>query len=394
MSARTAWVAGMSLAQLVSWGSLYYTFSLLMPALERDLGLGRVEVSGAFSASLAAAGLSGVLVGRWIDRGHGRAVMTGGSLLAGVLLLAHATVDTPAGLYAVWIGLGVAMAATLYEPAFSILIRRWPDDYRRSLIAMTFLGGLASTVFIPLADLLIDRHGWRGTCVMLAALHLGLCLPIHWRMLDGEPGRSAPAGRPGGADDGLRGLALSPAFLLITAFVVISMGCVAALSAHMVPMLRERGLPEGWAVAVPASIGAMQVLGRLVLFAFEGRIDPQRFDRMVPLLLPASVALLLVAGGSVTAALAFAALYGVGNGLMTIVKATAIAQYVSRERVAALAGLQSLPAAMARAAGPIALAALWSVTGDYRLGLAVLAAAGISAAALLWLAQRAAVRRP
>jgi MFS family permease len=402
MDARAAWVGAMSLAQLVSWGTLYYTFSLLMPELERELGLSRVAVSGAFSAALLSSGVAGLLVGGWIDRGHGRAVMAGGSLLAGLLLLAHGHIDGALGLYAVWIGLGAAMAATLYEPAFAILIRRWPADYRRSLIAMTFLGGLASTVFIPLSALLIEQLGWRLTCTALAALHLLLCLPIHLRMLAGEPpARGGPgdapgdtAGAPGRRSPTLRELATSPAFLLITGFLVGFMAFTSALSAHMVPLLSERGLPPAWAIAVPASIGAMQVAGRLVLFAFEGRIDPRHLDRAIPLLLPASVALLLAGSGSVGAALAFAACYGVGNGLITIVKATAIAQYVSRDRVAALTGLQSLPSAIARSLGPVLLASLWTLTGDYRLGLWALVATGLGAALLLRLAQARALSQP
>jgi len=388
MDARTGWVTAMSLAQLVSWGSLYYTFSLLMPALEADLALSRVEVSGAFSAALLAGGIAGVPVGRWIDSGHGRAVMSGGSLLAGATLLLLARVEGVTGLYACWIAIGAATAAILYEPAFAILIRRWPDDYRRSLIAMTFLGGLASTVFIPLSAWLIDTLGWRHACEVLAALHLLLCMPIHWTMLAGEPpGRPHSADGAEGDAPSLRALATSPAFLLITAFLVGFMAFTSALSAHMVPLMRERGVPEAWAIAVPASIGAMQVLGRVVLFVFEGRVDPRRFDRTIPLLLPIAIALLLAGGGSVVAALAFAACYGIGNGLITIVKATAIAQYVSRERVAALSGLQQPAAALARAAGPILLASLWSATGDYGMGLWVLLGAGLVSAALLRLAQ-------
>jgi MFS family permease len=394
VASRTGWVAAMSLAQLVSWGSLYYTFSLLMPALEDELGLSRVQVSGAFSASLLVAGVAGVAVGRWIDRGRGRGVMTAGSVLAGLAMVALGRIDGVVGLYACWIAIGAACAAVLYEPAFAILIRRWPDDYRRSLIAMTFLGGLASTVFIPLSAVLIGWLGWRHACEVLGVLQLALCAPIHATMLRGEPPGADRRAAAGEDAPSLRELALSPAFLLITAFVVTFMAFTSALAAHMVPLMRERGVPEAWAVAVPASIGALQVLGRVVLFVFEGRIDPRRLDGAIPLLLPVAVALLLAGGGSVAAALAFAACYGIGNGLLTIVKATAVAQYVSRTRVAALSGLQQPPAALARAVGPILLASLWTVDGDYRLGLWVLLSAGLLAVALLRLAQARALPQP
>jgi len=395
---RNLWVGAMSLAQLISWGSLYYTFSLLMPVIELDLGANRVEVSGAFSAALLASGLAGLVVGRLIDQGHARAVMSIGSVGAGLLLIAHSQITSLFGLYAVWIGLGIAMACILYEPVFTVLIRRWPKDYRRSLIAMTFLGGLASTVFIPLSAWMIDRLGWRETCLVLAAMHFLLCLPIHlWMLRDEPPARrevardAASASESNGTLASVRELATSPAFLLITVFSFVFMGLSAALSAHMVPLLRERGLPAAWAVAVPASIGVMQVIGRLVLFVFEGRIDPKKLDLIIPLLMPLSLLLLLAGGGSIGAALAFAACFGVGNGLITIVKATAIAAYVSRDRVAVLSGLQTLPGAVARACGPIMLAALWTVSSSYTAGLWLLIVAGVVATGLLAAAQKRAL---
>lgn len=396
--ARNLWVGAMSLAQLISWGSLYYTFSLLMPVVELDLGANRVEVSGAFSAALLASGLAGVVVGRLIDQGHARAVMSIGSLVAGLLLIAHSKISSVVGLYAVWIGLGIAMACILYEPVFTVLIRRWPRDYRRSLIAMTFLGGLASTVFIPLSAWMIAGLGWRETCLVLAAMHFLLCLPIHlWMLRDEPPVRhevardGASASESSGTALSVRELATSPAFVLISVFSFVFMGLSAALSAHMVPLLGERGLPAAWAVAVPASIGVMQVIGRLVLFIFEGRIEPKKLDLIIPMLMPLSLLLLLAGGGSIGAALAFAACFGVGNGLITIVKATAIAAYVSRDRVAVLSGLQTLPGAVARACGPILLAALWTVSSSYTAGLWLLIVAGVVATGLLAAAQKRAL---
>ena len=396
--ARNLWVGAMSLAQLISWGSLYYTFSLLMPVVELDLGANRVEVSGAFSAALLASGLAGVVVGRLIDQGHARAVMSIGSLGAGLLLIAHSKITSIVGLYSVWIGLGIAMACILYEPVFTVLIRRWPKDYRRSRIAMTFLGGLASTVFIPLSAWMIAGLGWRETCLVLAAMHFLLCLPIHLWMLRDEPSARHKVARDGasasessGTELSVREMATSPAFVLISVFSFVFMGLSAALSAHMVPLLGERGLPAAWAVAVPASIGVMQVIGRLVLFIFEGRIDPKKLDLIIPLLMPLSLLLLLAGGGSIGAALAFAACFGVGNGLITIVKATAIAAYVSRDRVAVLSGLQTLPGAVARACGPILLAALWTVSSSYTAGLWLLVVAGVVATGLLAAAQKRAL---
>jgi MFS family permease len=155
----SSWIGWLSLAQLISWGSVFYTFTLIMEPIEQELGLNRVQSSLAFSLALLVEGLMAYPVGRWIDRGHERLVMTAGSVLAGVCLLLHGVVTSVGAFYAVWAGLGVAMAAMLYTPVFAVVTRRFPNDFRRAIITMTFLGGLASTVFIPLTAWLIAVLG-------------------------------------------------------------------------------------------------------------------------------------------------------------------------------------------------------------------------------------------
>ena len=77
----------LSLGQLISWGLVYYTFPLFVVPMTQELGWSRSGMFGALSAGLMVAGLCSIPVGAWIDRGHGRKLMTGGSLLAAALML-------------------------------------------------------------------------------------------------------------------------------------------------------------------------------------------------------------------------------------------------------------------------------------------------------------------
>jgi MFS family permease len=388
-------VGWLSLAQLITWGSVFYTFALLMAPLERELGMSRAQSSLAFSLALLAEGLLAYPIGRWIDRGHERLVMTGGSLLVGACLLLHSSVSTVFGFYAVWLGLGAALAATLYPPAFAVVTRRFPHDYRRAIITMTFLGGLASTVFIPLSAWLIQIMGWRHALWVLAAIHLLLCAPLHALVLRGAPG----ARRPVAASDGAPALhgslsrhLRSAPFLLIGVFVVLLMAVTAALPAHMVSLLRENGLSETWVIAIPASIGVIQVAGRALLYFFEHHFDLHQANRLIPCLIPLGLLALLTApwlgNGQVWLVLLFVLLYGMGNGMLTIVKGTAIAQYVNRDHVASLNGALGVPMALARAAAPLSLGLLWSRQVGYRDGLWLLLALSLAGVAALVLAQR------
>jgi MFS family permease len=390
-------VGWLSLAQLISWGSIFYTFALVMAPVERDLGLSRAESSLAFSLALLVEGLLAYPVGRWIDRGHERVVMTGGSVLAGVCLLLQGSVTGMVGFYAVWAGLGAAMAAVLYAPAFAVVTRRFPLDFRRAIILMTFLGGLASTVFIPLTAWLMALWGWRHAFIALAALHLLVCAPLHALALRGAP---RPVPRVAAADPqavkGVSDFIFSAPFLLIGVFVVLLMAVTVALPAHMVSLLRENGLREVWVIAIPAGIGVIQVLGRLLLYFFEHHVDPHLANRLIPCLIPLGLLALLAAPLSadrqVGAVLLFVLLYGLGNGMLTIVKGTAIAQYVNRDHVATLNGALGLPLALARAAAPLLLGLLWTAQAGYTHGLWLLLALSAVGVGALMLAQQLALR--
>jgi MFS family permease len=377
-------VGWLSLAQLITWGSVFYTFALLMEPLERELALTRAQSSLGFSLALLAEGLLAYPIGRWIDRGHERAVMTLGSLAIAAGLLLHSQVHSAAGFYVSWALLGSALAATLYTPVFAVVTRRYPYDFRRAIITLTFLGGLASTVFIPLSAWLISTLGWRHALWVLAALHLLVCAPLHALAL-----RNAPAPRASsGAASSPSAHLLSAPFLLIGVFVVLMMAVTAALPAHMISLLRENGLAQAWVIAIPASIGVVQVLGRLLLFFFEHHFNLHLANRLIPCLIPLGLAALLAGAGHPQAALLFVLLYGLGNGMLTIVKGTAIAQYVSRDHVASLNGALGLPTALARAVAPWLLGVLWTQQAGYRYGLGLLLAGSCVAVLALLLAQR------
>lgn len=398
-------VMWLSVAQLISWGSIFYLFALIMAPVEQALGLSRAQSSVAFSLALLAEGLLAYPVGRLIDRGHERSVMTGGSLLLGVCLLLQSTVTSIMGFYAVWVGLGVGMSATLYTPVFSVVTRRFPMDFRRAIITLTFLGGLASTVFIPLIAWMISHMGWRHALWPLAALHLCVCAPLHFGLLKGAPrpakihsGDAAHPTRSGALSRHL----LSAPFWLLGVFVVLMMAVTAALPTHMVTLLRESGMTEAWAIAIPASIGVIQVIGRLLLYFFEHHFNVHTANRLIPMLVPLGLTALLLAnasgmdssGLSLVSLCLFVLLWGMGNGMLTIVKGTAMAQYVSRDHVASLNGALGLPLALARAAAPIGLGLMWSQQTGYRYGIWALLGLSVVATLALTRAQRLALSAP
>jgi MFS family permease len=309
-------------------------------------------------------------------------------------ILLAVTVTTLAGFYAAWALLGLGMAATLYQPVFAVVTRRFPHNYRRAIITITFLGGLASTAFIPLTHWLIEQGGWRAASWTLGAINLGLCLPLHFWLLRHAPRSALVTQTPDSAAANPREQASlsahlrGPVFWRLGVFIVLMMAVASAVPPHLVSLLRESGLPAAWAVALPASIGVLQVFGRLLLYVGERRLDVHVVNRWTPPLLPLALAVLLAGSGHGWAALLFALLYGVGNGLLTIVRGTVMTQYISAAHVGALNGALGLPLALARAAAPLAVGLLWTPTHGYTPGLALLLALALLGVAMLWSAQR------
>jgi hypothetical protein len=179
----------------------------------------------------------------------------------------------------------------------------------------------------------------------------------------------------------------NPVFWQLSCFVVLLMAATSALPAHMVSLLRESGMGEAWAIAVPASIGVIQVIGRLGLYLLEKRIDVHTSNRWVTLLIPLGLAALILGHGAIVGCLVFVLLYGLGNGMLTIVKGTVMAEYVSKAHMGSLNGILGIPMAIARATAPLLMGLMWSPSEGYSYGLWMLLVISVLGVAALWSAQ-------
>ena len=394
-----ALIIALGLTQIVSWGSVYYLAALLMEPLRAALAVGQPVIVGAFSLSMLVSGLAAPWVGRHIDRRGGRAVMTAGSLGAAALLALLSRVESVAGLYAIYLGLGLAMAATLYPPAFAVVTHVFGAGYRRAITALTLFGGFASTVFWPLTTALMQALGWRDAVLVLAALNLALCVPLHAllppaprRVADGAPGGAgdAPPTRP---DVTARQALRTPGFLLLAAAFAGHALLISAIGVHLLALLGGRGMSATAAAAAAALIGPMQVLGRIGEMSISHRLSAVRVGRVITWFMPLAMGLLWLEGELRAEWLLlalFALFYGVGNGAMTIVRGAVPAELFGRTHYGAISGALNGPALLVGAAAPFIASLLLDALGSYGRVLLVLLAVGVVAAgAFAWGTRRA-----
>jgi predicted MFS family arabinose efflux permease len=373
--ARMPWgfVAWLSVAQVISWGAIYYSFTLFIDPMMGELGWNKPALTAAFSLGLVASALAAMPVGRLIDLGYGRLVMTAGSVGAALLFAAWSRVESYPVFVAIWIGLGICLAATLYEPGFAVLTRRLGPLSRRGITAMTFLGGFASTVFIPLTHLFIAWLGWRDALLALAAFNLFVCAAIHLLVIrDEAPAKSAGAPQAANPSSARRVLP-HPAFWGFVGVAVLHSALFTAITVHLIPLLTERGYSIEAAVAAFTVFGPAQVAARLVIAASERAVTMRTIGVATTALPVAAFAALWALPPGSWLIFPTVALMGAANGMMTILRAVLPAEIFGRADYGAIQGMISAPATFSKAAGPFLFAALWALWGGYGgvLGIAV-----------------------
>jgi hypothetical protein len=384
-------VIALGIAQCINWGVLYYAFTVLVVPVSQDLGVSPWAVTGAFSLALLTSALLSPVVGSRIDRGHGPALMRAGGWAAAALLVLWAGVPGLAGLYTVWIGLGACMAMTLYEPAFALVARTEADPAvrLRALALVTVFGGVASTVFLPSADLLVRAVGWRPAVVVLAgALAVSTLLTETMVLADLRPvdpkDRLPRAAAPSVLDGDGAGIF---AWAVLT-FAFASFAS-AGLTANLVPALAERHVSPATTALLGSAFGAMQLPGRLLLSAGAVSSSPGRLV-IVSLVLQAVGLLGVTLAPSVAGVAAALMVFAGGAGLATLARPHFTQTCFGVDRSGSLNGRLAWWQQLARAAGPIAAAGLAAAIGY----AAVVGVLGVVFAALAMASYRLLDRRP
>ena len=388
-------IVALGITQITAWGSIYYSFGFLLQPYQAALGVSREGAAAAFTLALLTSGCLSTTVGTLIDRFGGRWVMTAGSVGAAALLASLSRVDSLMGLYAVYIGLGVVMACTLYEPAFAVLVQSFRSNARRAITFVTLFGGLASTVFWPLTQLLVARYGWRDALLVLGALNLTVCVPLHFVMLPkrAHEAHETVARRSSATGPLLRDVVADRVFLLLCAALVGYSLVFSAMSVHMMSILQAKGLTAATAAGIGAMVGPMQVLGRVLELVLANRVPIIRVGVVAMILLPVSLALFRATTLSLVGFGAFALIYGAANGVMTIVRGNIVAELYGRQNYGRINGALAAPALVATAVGPLVAAWLWARLASHDALVLVLIAVAAGAALLFGVAARAGQRR-
>ncbi len=364
----------------VSYGTLYYAFGVVAAEMAADTGLSLTSVYGLFSASLAGAAVAAPFTGRALDRFLPAGVMAAGSLCSAVMLALLAI--TPGALaFAVFL-VGAQMAATmvLYDSAFTVATAHVRGQSRRTITIITLIAGFASTVFWPLTIRLGESMSWREVYLIFALLHLVVCTPLHlW--LSGMSARKEHQPIRIGGDEKVTigrlegGGPGREAFNLMLCVFAVSGFTISAVHLHLIGLLGELGLAAS-AAMIGALIGPAQVAGRLVEFFSGGRMPALRIMVFSNLALLTGLLILVAGPAHVAIAAVAAAVFGLGQGVIYIVRGILPPELFGSRGYGAMLGRFNAASLTMMAVAPVLTAAIREA---YDARTAVMVIMGVSA---------------
>ncbi|MDX2314033.1 MAG: MFS transporter [Gammaproteobacteria bacterium] len=374
----------LAIAETIVWAAMFYSFPALILVWERDLGWSKTELSGAFTLSLVAAAVLAPVVGRLIDHGFGRFVLTGCTLAGAVLLVLLSTVTELWQFYVIWLGLGIAMSGTLYEACFAVLTRTMGPRAKRAITLVTLIAGFAGTVSFPSAYVLVGFVGWRGAVVVFAVVVAFIAAPLIWWGVSlaeqSSESKMHPVSR--GTGEALRVLRSATFWLLAISFAMIALEHGILLT-HLLPLLDERGIQAETAILAASMIGPMQVAGRLAMIAAERHVTILTIAAASYVAMGIAALSLLGAGAIPVLLVAFVLFQGSGYGVTSIVRPVVTAEFLGRKNFGVISGLLALPFIAATAAAPTIAAFVWETGGYDRVIMLAIFAAGVGLVSIL-----------
>jgi MFS family permease len=386
-------VGTLGITETISWGVLYYAFSVFLAPMEAELGWSRAATTGAFSLALVISGIGAIPVGRWLDHRGPRLLMSAGACVGALLVLAWSRVADLAVFYLVWSAIGLVMATVLYEPAFAVVAVWFERKRTRALTAVTLIAGFSSTVFLPLAAWLVQTQGWRSALVSLAVILAIGTIPAHVLLLrrrpeglglqvDGAASAAAHADVARRVDVPLDAALRDPTFRWIVLAFCLSTAAAFGVHIHLVPILRDRGYAITVAAALSGVVGAMQVAGRIAMTPLTSRLSLRTLSATVLAVQPLALLVLLLVPGTIGVVM-FVVLFGAAKGCMTLVRPAFVAELYGRTHYASIAGVLAFAATLAQAIAPVGAGMAFDALGRYEpilwglVGVSTLAAAAL-----------------
>ncbi len=371
-----AWmvVAGAFLSTFTTFG-VVYSFGAFFVPIAAEFGTGRAVTSTVFSVTGFVFFFLGPVTGHLADRFGPRPVLAAGALVMGLGLVLTSFIDRlwlGYLTYGTGVGIGVACA---YVPMVAA-VGGWFVRRRSTALGIAVAGvGCGALAVAPLTAMLIERHGWRASYVILGIASAALLLVC--TALTARPPVSAAAAAHLRLGQAMR----TRTFALLYASSTLSSTATFVPFVFLPSFAHEQGVKQVAAAALVGFIGGASVLGRLGLGALADRFGVLRLYRNSVLALGLSYAIWLFAHSYPWLVL-FALLMGSSYGGFIALSPAVVAQFFGTRQMGGVLGTLYTSAGFGALLGPPIAGTVIDRTGSYRWAIGasmVMALAGFSA---------------
>ena len=368
-----AWIMVVAVAAIVNvgYGTIFYSFGVLLGEGAAAGEFGRGTLSAAFGAGVVVSAALALPVGALCDAKGPRRVFLFGAVAGAAGLAAFSQAATAWQIIAVWaLLLGPAMACVFYEPAY-VAVDQWFDGPKgRPIGVLTVVAGLSATVFVPLTQWLVEREGWRGATLTLGAVLLAVVGSLSLLVVRNRPRPGARMERMGPKAARaaiLEGLGRADrAFWLVSAAFFLALTATWAMLFHQVAYMQDLGFPAGGVAAAVGFSGAVSLPARFLLPALGDRVSPTALAAATFGILALS-GLVLLGAQEWWRVYVYVGLFGVAFGSVLPLRALVMSRRFGGALYGRLMGLQQTGLALAMAVGPFAAGALRDATGSYHV---------------------------
>ena len=361
----------LAVAQTILWAGLYYLFPALFARWELNLGFSKTAIASAFTSALIISSLLAPLVGNLIDKGHGQKILIGSSILgaAGLIVLSFSSEFWV--FFLTWSVIGIALSGCLYEPCFAYVTKVRGTKAKDAIIFITLIAGFAGTVSFPVANIFADLINWQASARLFAFVILLFVVPILFLSTKNEDKHSINLNSSPDkiSNYKLRDDLIRPEFsYLFFSFFVLALAHGMIIT-HIIPLLIERNISNSIQLLISASIGPMQVLGRIIMIILQKQnFSINIISTLTFLLKIIGTVFLIYANDNIYFLILFVIFQGSGAGMTSISRAVVTANIMGYERFGSVSGAMSIGFTGGTALSSFLGAQLWEWNGyDFML---------------------------
>ncbi len=366
---------------VIVWGT-NYSFGVFFIPILKEFGWTRAITTGAFGLAMLLEGFGGMFMGRMNDRFGARWIVTicGLCMGGGLLLMSQISQVWQLYLYyGVMIGIGLSGS---YVPLAST-VTRWFKKQMGLMVGIIAAGmGLGTMIMTPVANQLIQIHGWRSSYIIVGVGVL-ICIVGLAQLLRNPATGDLPTSQRSAKSIALAErhvksvvmrMALKTGQLwLLCAICFLWGGLSIIIIVHIAPHAIDLGFSSAQAASVLSVIGGVVFGAKIMMGIVTDMIGSKRTFLIGLGAMPIGLFWLLFSR-ELWALYLFAIIFSFGYAGGSVVMPTIVAEIFGLGAHGGIFGIVNFSACCGVAVGPMVVGWLYDKSGDYKIAISYMVA--------------------